>query len=445
MANFFPCPNPACTYQFDADQLPEAAMVTCPICRTRFPYRAAAAAPDVSEPSETRSNPRVNRLVNPRSLPKGNRTQTTVMLIGFTLVLVGLIAGITYSLNRRWFKERDANEPFTDEMFNFRWKVPEDPWSRDDTLKRDLGFNAFVYSKQKPDAEVEAAIGLRCVMLGGSDGVRGPRQGELEAEVRTVLGKFENVQKNPIQSTLAKQSVNGYQFDATLKNSAIWGEIYWSHNKGIGYIMAVWALKDKWDVNQKELAALRDTFEFAGLRSKWRETADATVRHSVENGDYQVEDGFAVWERADPNGGPKSYVRDPTDADEKATMLFRCKYPEKKRRNDLRPEADAMVLVFAGGGENPQDVANYLQKKLADYKFEPLEKQPANAPIPKSTASIGTFLATNATEARQNRYYAIATLKIGSNNVAVVGWCKYGDAEAMSEYILGLVASLKAK
>jgi len=45
MANFFPCPNPACTYQFDADQLPAAAMVTCPICRTRFPYRAAAPAP----------------------------------------------------------------------------------------------------------------------------------------------------------------------------------------------------------------------------------------------------------------------------------------------------------------------------------------------------------------------------------------------------------------
>ena len=44
MANLFPCPNSACTYQFDADQLPAAAMVTCPICRTRFPYRAAAPA-----------------------------------------------------------------------------------------------------------------------------------------------------------------------------------------------------------------------------------------------------------------------------------------------------------------------------------------------------------------------------------------------------------------
>jgi hypothetical protein len=330
-------------------------------------------------------------------------------------------------------------------MFNFRWKVPEEPWSRDDTLKRDLGFNAFVYSKQKPDAEPEAAIGLRCVMLGGSEGIRGPRQGELEAEAGTVLSKFENVQKNPIQSMIAKQSVNGYQFDASLKNSPVWGEIYWSHNKGIGYVMAIWSAKDKWDANQKELAALRDAFEFASLRNKWTETAAAVIPYSVENGDYQVEDSFGVWEQANPDGGPKSYTRDPTDADEKATMLF--KYTNKKQRKDIVPEADAMVLVFADGGDNPQDVVNYLQKqpKYADFKFGPLEKQPANTPIPKSAANVGTFLATDSLDASRNRYYAISTLKTGSHNVAVVGWCKFGNAESMGGFILSLVASLKAK
>src|SRR5947209_14717661 len=44
MATPFPCPNPACTYRFDPAQLPPAAMVTCLLCHTRFPYRAAAPA-----------------------------------------------------------------------------------------------------------------------------------------------------------------------------------------------------------------------------------------------------------------------------------------------------------------------------------------------------------------------------------------------------------------
>lgn len=40
MSTFFSCPNPACSYQFDASQLPPAAIVTCPLCGMRFTYQA---------------------------------------------------------------------------------------------------------------------------------------------------------------------------------------------------------------------------------------------------------------------------------------------------------------------------------------------------------------------------------------------------------------------
>src|SRR3990167_3433911 len=100
MPNFFPCPNPACTYQFDADQLPAAAMVTCPICRTRFPYRAVAPAPTAAD--ESPSNPggdnpfgsappverstRTNRLVTLRNLPKSSKSKTALMALGAAVV-----------------------------------------------------------------------------------------------------------------------------------------------------------------------------------------------------------------------------------------------------------------------------------------------------------------------------------------------------------------------
>ena len=51
MPTYFPCPNAQCSYQFDADILPPAAMVTCPLCRTRFPYRANRPVPTAAGPA----------------------------------------------------------------------------------------------------------------------------------------------------------------------------------------------------------------------------------------------------------------------------------------------------------------------------------------------------------------------------------------------------------
>src|SRR5262245_39475072 len=112
MPTLFPCPNPACTYQFDAEQLPAAAMVTCPICRTRFPYRAAAPAPAASnqyvdkrgdapygppDGAETRST-RPNRLVTPRNLPKSSKSNTALMALGAAVVVAVLAVCLIFAL-----------------------------------------------------------------------------------------------------------------------------------------------------------------------------------------------------------------------------------------------------------------------------------------------------------------------------------------------------------
>jgi len=120
MANYFPLPESACTYQFDADQLPAAAMVTCPIAarasptaRQRPPPRrrfrskrrkvhgeaqATAATAPQSAPRE-----RVNRLVNPRDIPRGNKTQTTLMILGFAMAGITLVAIVVISMKKGFF------------------------------------------------------------------------------------------------------------------------------------------------------------------------------------------------------------------------------------------------------------------------------------------------------------------------------------------------------
>ena len=99
MPNYFPCPNNQCNYQFDADILPPAAMVTCPLCRTRFPYRAnrtapPATAPAPASPPASELRPPPLKLVNIREMPKDGGVLTTVLWVGgFCVVLALLVIG----------------------------------------------------------------------------------------------------------------------------------------------------------------------------------------------------------------------------------------------------------------------------------------------------------------------------------------------------------------
>src|SRR5687768_12879712 len=97
MPTYFPCPNAQCTYQLDADILPPAALVTCPLCRTRFPYRPnrpvhAQTAPAAPPHDPGTEGPRVVQL---RDVPRGRGILTTVLMVGgFVLVLTAVLAAI---------------------------------------------------------------------------------------------------------------------------------------------------------------------------------------------------------------------------------------------------------------------------------------------------------------------------------------------------------------
>lgn len=473
MANHFPCPNPACTYQFDADQLPAAAMVTCPICRTRFPYRAAAPVaqqkpqenapsgeePWDSQPSSASAPPRekTNRLVHMRPMPKSSKTQTALLLLGFTLVVLTVLLIIAFSMKKKWFSEEDSGENYVDQNFNFRFKKPFGKWKEDKIMQGPSGMNGFLYKASEPDAW----MGIRCVMY--DEGKRGPRPRELDAELLTTLNKnFVGVQKNSIKATISKQAVDGFEFSARMKEKDIevWGEIYKFQYKGIGYIMANWAQQDKWDAVKPEFVALRDIFEFASIRDNWKEMSVAVTQYFPEGGDYQVEDSDGTWERAIPEpkegdekkAAPKrgSYVRNATDEDEKATMLFRCVHPEyvKKVKERIYP-ADMMVLVLETG-DTVEDVKKYVHDQMKarenrDFTFDAYQKQPSGVSIPKSEAAIGTFKVTDPLDKTRKKYYAIAVMKIGGKTVAAVGWCKEDTCEFMEPYILNFISSLKPR
>src|SRR5262245_53598788 len=99
MPSYFPCPNTQCSYQFDADILPPAAMVTCPLCRTKFPYRANQPIPAGAGPGDPGPEPvRVGgpRLVTVHGMPNQGSIWTTILWVaGFSAVLAAVVIMLT--------------------------------------------------------------------------------------------------------------------------------------------------------------------------------------------------------------------------------------------------------------------------------------------------------------------------------------------------------------
>ncbi len=469
MANFFPCPNPACTYQFDADQLPAAAMVTCPICRTRFPYRAAAPAPvpqqeaaeegdfEGSAPAaQSPARERPNRLVNAHYVPKSNKSQTALILTGFTLAVAAVLAVIMVSMkSHRWFDNSGPGaDRYTQEEFNFRFSTfDREKWREDADRRGSFGLNGFCQRQRDSDGDADAWIGLRCIKF-GNNGDRGPYEGELDKEMKGVLAKFTGHQEDPLTVTIAGQQVNGLKFTGNMGETTVWGEIHAFHNKGIGYVFVIWASAEKWSAGAKdELTKYRDTFSFANLRDKTTLQSGQSKFYFVEGGEYQLEDTFDLWQRGfpDANGDKGAFPRDPRDEDDNATMVFRCLHPDDRNKlkiSDRRYPANAYVMVLQKVNDNLDDVKKYVFDMLKIKKgdgiaLEAYQKLPFEFTMPASAATVGSYKLTHSADRDFKYFYVIAVKKVNGQTVAVVGWCKESLADVMGPYILRFAASLK--
>lgn len=478
MPNYFPCPNSACTYQFDAEQLPAAAMVTCPLCRTRFPYRAAASRTQ-SAASKTDGNPftdeapresasqseRPNRLVTPRYIPTDSRSKTALMLVGFTVIVAVVLAIIFFMMKKNPFTAAaGSSDLYVDQNFNFRFMKFDKTWPEDAGLRGKLGTNAFLQKRSNPDAW----IGLRAIKL-GDNGKRNARPDEMSKELLNLLRRnFTGLEKTPIERSVGdNHQADAFEFQGELKDTdtVMYGEALAFDYKGIGYVFLMFAPLDKWEQVRDELTKMRNSFAFADLRKDWKPEQQEIITHYIDGGNYQLVDEDAIWKRGIPepkedDDGPKrpaprrgEYVRDPKDADEKATMVFRAVMPVKNPQRDRLPEADAMVLVFdKSEGDLLEMVRKYIHDKLkskvnegVEIKLVPLSKSPSGALVPGSAAAVGVYRSTNSEDKTQSFYYVISALKVEDKVVAAVGWCTEKDAEYMDRFILKFVASLRER
>jgi len=455
MPNYFPCPNTQCTYQFDADILPPSAMVTCPLCRTRFPYRAQqpvqSEMPAGTEPAAEPS-PSGPRVLNIREVPKGGGILVTVLWVaGFCVVLGGIVAMLAMRGRSKIDNPTDA----ADQTFNIKVEPFPQPWESDAAAQKPVDGNVLGRKRTNPDAWIAVAA------RDWKD--REPRTSELEEMMRTRLkDAFGSLEVEPIEGeTWAGHPAIAVRFTGNSEEGQMRGEAYVISHKGIGYAYFAWAAEGGWDAVKGEAPGLREKIKPAGFRENWTAKRANSVLHSVEGAAYSVEDKDEAWSRGKPaEEGIKTkktdyIVDDVKEFDPNATIAFRARYQRRERGDNLRKPAESLALVFELPASNdPLEAAKaYIIERIKkdyagnapDIKLEVMNRSTAGVSLPTGGPAIGRFLFQDPQAKADRTVYVISALAVGNKTIVVETHAEEKDASYVEEWMVHLAGSLKAK
>ncbi|HJZ90531.1 MAG TPA: hypothetical protein VKE40_06630 [Gemmataceae bacterium] len=455
MPTLFPCPNTQCNYQFDAEVLPPAAMVTCPLCRTRFPYRAQRTVPAATGPAPAPTDeprPSGARVVQLRDLPKGGGVlMTLALVVGFTVVLIGLLAMLTVRGRTPSDPSRDA----ADERFNLKVEAFPPGWTGDATHSDKLQANVVVRKRSNPDG---------WVALAAQDFTdREPRPAEVEELLRVRLRRaVSGLAAVPIEGERwSGRDTVGIQFSGDLGDGQVRGEGYAMTYKGIVYVFIAWASEADWAALREELTGLREKVKPAGFRENWAPKR-ATVE-TFEGDGYQIEDADGVWLLGKPEdewkpGEKRRFVVDDVKSfDPAATMVLQAVYQIKERDDSKRHPAEttALVVELPGGGDPLEAARAHVVARIKkDYtstppevNLEPLAKSPSGTPLPTGGPAIGRFLFKDPSDMTPDGrwIWVISAITVGGKTVAVEAKVKEKFASYVEEWMVHLAGSLKAK
>lgn len=466
MPNFFPCPNPACTYQFDADQLPAAAMVTCPICRTRFPYRAAVAAPanDFQAPEQEENPfgssappsdrpPRVNRLVTPRNAPRSKSVTAAFMAIGAALAVCGILVAIMYVLrsgNDKQDNKKDETKVY--EQLNFKFRKFEDHWADDASVKNAMKVSGIVMRRKDPDAWVVVHV--------HDYKTRNPRPDELRKEFLEMLrSAMPNREVGQLEKvTIGDAPAEGFEFTGTYAQLEVYGQAYLFSNKGFGY--SIMLFSTTWDKAKEELEKFRSSFAFADGRQKWTESEPDATQFYEKDMPYQLSDTDNIWIKARILGeNEKSKGREFAGTlewlraqDPKATMYLRTRIGKDPKKIREMPDSFCLVVELEKAGANPLETArSYIKAAIekdegegAKVTFEPA-KPVSGAAMPSGELQVGLYAMTTDRDNKKKLRYAVSAMPQGGKLIVAYAWCREEVADFLESYMLKLVATLQER
>ncbi len=484
----FPCPNASCTYQFDHQLLPPAAIVTCPLCMHRFTYRVEQFFPElaanqgIQDASSAKSTGKVDQelsfdvlLANPeesdqpvmdrvvrRGIQKPEKSYLTYVMVGFFgVALLLMIVLLLRNSKTSYFGGAPINNKYP--VFNFLFDLKTREWESDDSIRgKEGGVNVNTFSLKNKNQDAWTA------MYAEDFSTRNPRPQELQYRVMERLrGYFRGLETQEIPDiTWAGQKAKAMQFSGSVDGKAMRGTVYQMIFKGIGYIFFEWASEDLYAGMSTEFAKVRESFSLGNYRDDWKEKQSNRLVFSPADAAYQVIDEDGVWIAAvigveNPNPGRKKQLyTDPKEEDKRATMIFEGENPRPKtktQRGILAKTAHGIVVELSESGDPIKAAKNFaisrfkklysagMEKGEVTISLEEVEKSPSETALPSEGTPIARFLVKNSIDKSQRNYVVVSALPVDNKIVVLMLDCTWADAEVMEPFMIHFAETLQRK
>ncbi|MCX7665071.1 MAG: zinc-ribbon domain-containing protein [Gemmataceae bacterium] len=501
MSSIFPCPNTGCTYQFNADQLPPAAMVTCPFCRTKFPYRrgigvvmaqpvavpppasstqashlppSAAGEFDfgnfnqpepttsvsASEPDSTGRAPqgsyqREPRLVGAVGLPsKKTLPVTALVLSGVVAFLVVAVVGVVIFFIKSG-KPAKGPDKQSEEIYNLEFIPFSDEWQKDESFRREIDANVIGMSRKESPKAMFA-------LWANDYKDRMPRANELRdamtSRVKSYMPGCEIVNKKDGKLLGLGAQAIAFQGTPTTKGGDVYrGEAYAVGSKGIGYVVFLLAPLAEWDAAKKELDSVKDLVKLGKGRENWKESSAPKKSIAPPGAPYDIEDHHGgVWKSID---GPLNEDRMPDlKAYDPATVYLlegRKAFQGtsvKGTKSWTNVKATAAVLELPKSGDDILETVKtytegYIKRQYVegdnDGKIVPYDS-PTGLELPTGP-KIGRFIHRDKTNPDLQEMWILSAIEIDGKIYAVQAKCREEHARYLEEWMTTLAGSLKPR
>jgi hypothetical protein len=447
MADRFPCPNSACKYQFDRGQLPAAAMVTCPLCRIKFPYRdgkilqqtPVAAEEQATSPEVDFGAPIIRTVAPPKS---GGLTSVVVVLV-FLLFVGGGAFGVWTAMNK---KVESRKTQFV-ESVNLNFQFPPVGWEQDERIKDRMKLGLAVYHRTEP----EGSFGVHVEDFKTREAVLGELK---ERMVRTVKGYFAGVEIEDLpegQKWMDRPAV-GLRFIGRQEEKQIEGRVWVTGYQGVGYGFLAWAPIEGFATFNQEIPALQKLCSTGRARANWQPSKARSRIFDVPGTSLALEDPDAVWNKVEA-------TPDPADKDKPFQMVLSLSAKRNGRGGELPLIATASVYQLKADSQPGRAGKELLDLLLKDEEealkagnegkdvpptiLEELPASTSNTPIPADATNLKRFLTKNPEQKNLRFIIAVNAVKSGDKLYVVEARCNQKDAAVLEPFCVHLAASLK--
>ncbi len=480
MKQLLKCPNPSCSYVFDASAIPAGAILICPRCTMRFTLGPLAASashlpPSPTMPTQTLSAPPSGTIpppshslaatptgtpaaaspsptsptvaAPPPESPLPSRTtqlKTIALIVIFALGLAVAGLAVWYRLNMPTERPRPGGVQYRD--LNLALVPPSPPWEVDGQWPSKLGSPfVVVYRRDNPTAYV--AIAARDYAN------RQPHSTELQTVLMAALGRITEsgtLTQMPLEDdNWMGLTVSGFRFRAIFKDdsSAISGQALAASRQGIGYWFIAWTAESLYPEYAEEFHKIRNLCRLLDLRKDWKPTLPPAVPYKNTTAGYVFTDASHSWKEITDTDQIRGH-------DPNADKLLKLEIFPGHRR-DLSKLGYLAAYVLQGGDDplavGRQYVSERRRREIKDanpeldVNFTELTDPPADA------ASAGSGPPTLRLHSRvknasgQDRLHVLSAVRTTQGMTVVVhAWCDWADRAYFETAFLQIVRTLQA-